>query len=95
MSEFFRCYTIVADVNIFVGKADGRVVHNFVGLTFRDVAVFKKKVRSLADYISTVGAGCRLAARQIVLGRNIPWRRAVPTDTDTRDIPDYLYLLPE
>jgi hypothetical protein len=55
----------------------------------------KKKVRSLADYISTVGAGCRLAARQIVLGRNIPWRRAVPTDTDTRDIPDYLYLLPE
>lgn len=40
MSELFRRYAIVADVNIFVGKADGRVVHNFIGLTFRDVAVF-------------------------------------------------------
>ena len=30
----------------------------------------KKKVRCLADYISTIGAGCRLAERQIVLGRN-------------------------
>lgn len=40
MSELLRCYTIVTDVNIFVGKANGRVVHNFIGLTFRDVAVF-------------------------------------------------------
>lgn len=40
MSELFRCYTIVADVNIFVSKVDGRVVHNFIGLIFRDVAVF-------------------------------------------------------
>ena len=41
MGELFGCYTIVADVTLFVvGKADGRVVHNFIGLTFRDVAVF-------------------------------------------------------
>jgi hypothetical protein len=55
----------------------------------------KKKVRSLADYIPTVGVDCRLTARQIVLGRNIPWGRALPTDTDTRDIPDYFYLILE